>query len=102
VYEITCAPPVPPVVAKRYSVQTQWKAAKADHVLGLLAAAGVGPLPRILHRGPDFLLQSRVERTMLSALLPELEPAQVRDVYRELGRVLATIHRIRNRPSATW
>ncbi len=94
VYEISCAPPVPAVVAKRYSEQTQWKAAKEDHVLGLLAAAGVGPLPLILHRGPDFLLQSRVEGTMLSALLPGLEPAQVRDVYRELGRLLARIHRI--------
>jgi len=94
VYEIRCAPPVPPVVAKRYSAQTQWKAAKEDYVLGLLAAAGIGPLPRVLHRGPDFLLQSRVEGTMLSDLLPELEPAQIRDTYRELGRLLASIHRI--------
>ena len=94
VYEIHCAPPVPPLVLKRYSAHTQWKAAKEEHVLGLLAAAGIGPLPQVLHRGPDFLLLSRLDGTMLADVLPALDPAQVRDAYRELGRLLARIHRI--------
>lgn len=101
VHEIRCAPSadpadpaVGPFVAKCYSPETQWKAAKEAYVLALLADHGVAPLPQVLHQGPDFLLLSRVEGTMLTSVLPELEPDEVHDAFRAMGRLLAGVHRI--------
>lgn len=84
-------------IVKVYEEKWRWKQAKEAHVYRLLAGHGVGPVPRVLRMEPDtsligraFTVMTRLPGTPLS----ETPTDDVAGVYRQLGRLLATIHAI--------
>ncbi|MBB5889295.1 aminoglycoside phosphotransferase family protein [Kutzneria kofuensis] len=84
-------------IIKVYADKWRWKQAKEAHVYRLLAEHGVGPVPTVLRVEPDadvagraFTVMTRLPGTPLS----ETSVDDIADVYRQLGRMLATIHAI--------
>ena len=84
-------------IVKVYDEKWRWKQGKEAHVHRLLAEHGVGPVPAILRVEPDigvigraFTVMTRLPGTPLS----ETTVDDIADVYRQLGRLLATIHAI--------
>jgi hygromycin-B 7''-O-kinase len=84
-------------IVKLYDEKWRWKQAKEAHVYRLLASHGIGPLPTILRVEPDtavigraFTVMSRLPGTPLSKTRVD----DVADVYRQLGRLMASIHAV--------
>jgi Ser/Thr protein kinase RdoA (MazF antagonist) len=75
---------------KRYADESRWKQAKGVYVYGLLAAHGVTATPTVL----DVDVENAT--TVLTRLpgVPLTEVPATRDVYRQVGALLATVHRI--------
>ncbi|MFC8797780.1 phosphotransferase family protein [Promicromonospora sp. NPDC057138] len=101
VFEIRCAPPTEPVIIKIYAEQWRWKQEKEIHVYRLLEQHGAGPVPRILHSqgegsplGQAYTIMTRIDGTPLSAVSRDLPDAEVRNIYRQLGACLASLHGI--------
>jgi len=82
-----------PVYVKRYAEADRWKQAKEIHVYALLAERGV-PVPTVVDvdtdSGPTTL--TLVPGAALSEA--PVEPTAVRDTYRQIGALLATVHEI--------
>lgn len=102
VYEVRCAEPSDSVIVKIYADEWRWKQAKEAHVYRLLAEHGAGPAPAILHAEPAgerfgraFTVMTLLPGEPLSELAPPLDGSQAYAVYRQLGAILAAVHRIR-------
>lgn len=82
-----------PVIVKIYEPEWAWKQAKEVHVYGLLANQLGDAVPRVIHAEhgePTFTVLTKIDGVPLS----EAEPPDWRAVYRQLGQLLARIHRI--------
>lgn len=108
VYEVRGAGDAGPVVIKVYRQRDRaepWlsKLAKEVYVYRLLARRGVEAVPRILHAEPDgvpALPSAFAVMTMLDGQpLSTVDGRVADDVYQQMGRLLAEIHRI---PAARW
>jgi aminoglycoside phosphotransferase (APT) family kinase protein len=88
VYEI----PGEALVLKRYVAESRWKQAKEVHVYSLLA--GVAGVPTVVDVDTEHgvTVMTRVAGEPLSSL--ELPDAAMRDVYRQIGALLAAVHAI--------
>jgi TetR/AcrR family transcriptional regulator, regulator of mycofactocin system len=108
VYEVrgtgTDRPLIVKVYPERWGSALRWrsKLAKEVYVYGLLAKQGVDEIPRILRHEPDgvpelpsaFAVQTRLEGEPLAAVANRLTEGDVESVYEQMGRLLATVHRI--------
>ncbi|HEY9410482.1 MAG TPA: aminoglycoside phosphotransferase family protein [Jiangellaceae bacterium] len=86
-----------PVILKIYDDVWAWKQAKEVAVYGLLAEVARGYVPEVLHvesagSGPAFTVLTRLDGRPLSEVA--LEPAEWRQVYRQVGRLVARIHEV--------
>lgn len=84
-------------IVKVYDEKWRWKQAKEAHVYRLLTEHGVVPVPTILRIEPDTTLIGHAFTVMTrlpGSPLSETEVDDIGDVYRQLGRLLATIHAI--------
>jgi aminoglycoside phosphotransferase (APT) family kinase protein len=85
-----------PVIVKVYSPEWAWKQAKEVHVYGLLAAHLEGAIPQVMRVEPAtdehdaFTVLTKLDGVPLS----EVEPADWRSTYVQLGRLLSQVHRI--------
>ncbi|MFG1819985.1 phosphotransferase family protein [Kribbella sp. NPDC049174] len=79
-----------PLIVKVYTPEWAWKQAKEVHVYGLLEAQLVGAVPRVIHVGDSFTILTKLDGVPLS----ETDPSDWRATYRQLGQLLAAIHRI--------
>jgi aminoglycoside phosphotransferase (APT) family kinase protein len=99
VYEVHTREPATRMIIKLYSEELHWKLRKEVYVYGLL---GEGlPLPRVLHvdesRGivdRSAIVLSLLAGAPLSTVGDQLDEGDVSRIYRRLGEVLASIHRI--------
>jgi aminoglycoside phosphotransferase (APT) family kinase protein len=95
VFELRAADRV--AIVKVYDEKWRWKQAKEAHVYRLLAAHGVVPVPTILRVEADTTVIGRAF-TVMSRLpgipLSQSHVADLADVYRQLGRLLATVHAV--------
>src|SRR5215475_11236184 len=101
VYEIRCAKPDQRVILKIYPDAFHWKMEKELYVYQLLGRAAGLPTPSILwsDNSKELLPQNYVLMTMLrgqllSQVASSLLARELRDVYFEMGALLATIHGI--------
>lgn len=90
------------VVVKVYREQWRWKQAKEVHVYRLLAEHGVGPVPDVLRAEADggptagsaFNVLSMLPGRPLSEVVAQLDVVALARVYRQMGEMLAAMHRI--------
>lgn len=95
-------PATPDVVLKLGLGPEMWTVRKEFHAYGLLAAHGIGPIPKALASaesvdlldGGSCLVMELLPGTTLAAVRDELTSAQMHDVYKQLGALLARIHAI--------
>ena len=86
------------VILKIYDEVWAWKQAKEVEVYRLLAEVVRGHVPEVLHTesagsGPAFTVLTKLEGRPLSEVA--LEPAEWRHVYRQVGRLAARVHEVR-------
>jgi hygromycin-B 7''-O-kinase len=100
-YEACCEDPRDSVVFKVYAPDAGFRAAKELRVYRILADHGVTRVPEVLHGGRadgplgrPFLLLTKLAGRSLASLIDELTPDQVEDVYRQMGVLLAELHRV--------
>ena len=95
-------PGAPDVVLKLGLGPERWTVLKEAHAYRRLASHGIGPIPEVLGSGESLDLLEGGSCVVMS-LLPgstfakvgaELTQAQTRDVYEQLGAILARIHAI--------
>ncbi|MEV8377214.1 aminoglycoside phosphotransferase family protein [Kribbella sp. NPDC056861] len=79
-----------PLIVKLYEPEWAWKQAKEVYVYGILQQQLAGSIPEVVHVGPAFTVLTKLDGVPLS----EAEPPDWRAVYRQLGELLAKIHRI--------
>jgi hygromycin-B 7''-O-kinase len=80
------------VYVKSYPDESRWKQAKEVHVYGLLAAHGVGPIPEVVQVDTE---RANTTLTLLPGRpLSEASPSVMRTAYRQVGALLARLHRI--------
>ncbi len=101
IYEVHCARPDQDLILKLYPQTFQWKMEKELYVYGLLAQVRDLPIPSILLHDDskrlapnNYVLMTRLEGQPLSGVSSELSNEQIRDLYREMGAILARIHQI--------
>jgi hygromycin-B 7''-O-kinase len=101
VYEIRCAQPDQRVILKVYPDTFHWKMEKEVYVYSLLDQAEGLPTPSIL--GSDdskallpqnYLLMTMLQGQRLSHVAPSLSELQLRDIYFQMGTLLAKVHAI--------
>jgi hygromycin-B 7''-O-kinase len=83
-----------PLIVKQYASRWRWKQAKEVHGYRLLAKHGIGPMPRVVHVDRE---RSITVLTMLPGTPPSetaLPPEAAHTTYRQMGRFLASLHRI--------
>jgi aminoglycoside phosphotransferase (APT) family kinase protein len=78
-----------PLIVKVYAPEWVWKQAKEVHVYGLLTELG-DAVPRVIHVGDNFTVLTKLAGVPLS----ETDPPDWRATYRQLGQLLAAIHRV--------
>jgi hygromycin-B 7''-O-kinase len=89
VYEVRTASGA--LIVKVYAPEWTWKQAKEVHVYGLLEQELGGSIPRVVHVEPDaFTILTKVAGVPLS----EVDAADWRAVYVQVGELLRRIHRI--------
>jgi hygromycin-B 7''-O-kinase len=101
VYEVRCADPAHAAIFKMYAPEWAWKQAKEIHVYRMLASLGTLPVPNVMRHvpagGPEkqaVTILTLLEGLPLSEASKDLEPARIPVFYREMGAMLAGIHRI--------
>jgi TetR/AcrR family transcriptional regulator, regulator of mycofactocin system len=108
VYEVRGTGDDRPLIVKvypeRWGSALRWrsKLAKEVYVYGLLARNGIDDIPRILRHEPDgvpelpsaFAVLTRLDGEPLAAVRDRLTGGDVEGVYRQMGRMLAAVHRI--------
>lgn len=103
VYEARFTDGTAPVIIKLYTEAWQWKQAKEAYVYQLLDGRLSVAIPRIMHvgRAPEELgglgctVMTRLPGRPLSAISDDLNDADSFRVYRQMGAILAELHRIR-------
>ncbi|NJP45987.1 phosphotransferase family protein [Actinacidiphila epipremni] len=101
VYEVRCADPAHTVIFKVYAPRWAWKQAKEARVYRMLAGLGSLPVPSVLHRTPGggpgggaVTILSLLEGRPLSEASKDLDQRLIPSFYREMGAVLASVHRV--------
>lgn len=89
VYEVHTSDPDQRLIVKIYPPELTWKLHKEIHVYGLLAGL---PVPSVVHSGEGYLVLTLLDGVPLSTVSAELDSAQLREIYRQLGRLLRRIH----------
>lgn len=92
VVEVACADPDVRLIVKTYPADQGWKLLKERHVYGLLPDDV--PTPGVLHasREPLALVLTRLPGRPLSEVSASLPPDDLRVLYAQMGRILASIH----------
>ncbi|MCP2336264.1 phosphotransferase family protein [Actinomadura rupiterrae] len=95
VVEVVCTNPDVRLIVKTYPSDQRWKLAKERHVYGLLPEDV--PAPRVLHasREKGALVLTCLPGQPLSEISASLPPDELHDLYTQMGRILASIHRRR-------
>jgi hygromycin-B 7''-O-kinase len=102
VYEARFADQADPVIIKVYAAAWRWKQAKETHVYRLLQSRLAGAVPRILHTAvaPEqlgrrgYTVMTLLPGQPLSAVSARLSESEIFGVYRQMGSILAALHRI--------
>ncbi len=101
VYELRCARGAPPVTLKIYPDAFHWKMEKEVHVYRLLGRAEGLPTPSILWSDDskellpqNYVLMTTLKGQLLSYVAPSLVALELRDVYFQMGTLLAKVHGI--------
>jgi hygromycin-B 7''-O-kinase len=102
VYEIRGASSAPPLILKVYAPQWRPKLVKEVFVYRLLARHGVRHIPRVLHAAPfgipalprAYAVMTCLAGQPLADVEDGLTDADRTRVYRQMGRLLAAVHRI--------
>jgi aminoglycoside phosphotransferase (APT) family kinase protein len=101
IYEIRCAKPDQPIILKVYPDTFHWKMAKEVYVYSLFNPAEGLPTPSIL--GSDdskvllpqpYVLMTTLKGQPLSHVASSLSALQLRDIYFQMGTLLAKVHGI--------
>jgi hygromycin-B 7''-O-kinase len=102
IYEVVCAEPAQRLIIKVYGDEWRWKQEKELYVYRLLAEHGIHRVPSIVHSesagGPDdraFTVMTRLDGRPLSEVSASLGVASIQEIYRQMGGLLASMHRIR-------
>jgi aminoglycoside phosphotransferase (APT) family kinase protein len=90
------------VIIKIYGDTWRWKQAKENHVYQLLHRHRIEPIPRILGTGtaperlggPAYTVMTMLPGQPLSAVSASLGEGEVFEIYRQMGSILAALHRI--------
>ncbi|WP_194911365.1 phosphotransferase family protein [Catenulispora rubra] len=100
-YEIVCADPLQNAVVKVYGKDDGWKLLKEIGVYRLLRENAIELLPKLLGgAGPNgllglpYLLMGKLPGTTVAAITDTLPEPELKDVYRQMGALLAQIHTI--------
>jgi Ser/Thr protein kinase RdoA (MazF antagonist) len=102
VYEIRGASAARALIVKAYPPRWRPKLIKEVYVYRLLARHGIREIPRVLHAapfgGPSYpfahTVMTRLPGRPLSQVSGDLPAADLKNVYGEMGRLLAAVHRI--------
>lgn len=101
VYEVCCTEPALRLIIKVYADQWRWKQEKEIHVYRMLAGNGVSRVPAVLHSesagGPSdqaFTVMTLLDGQPLSEVSAGLDATAIRQVYRQMGELLAAVHHI--------
>jgi aminoglycoside phosphotransferase (APT) family kinase protein len=101
VYEIRCAKPDQPVILKIYPDTFHWKMEKEVYVYQLLGRAPALPTPSILWSDnskellpQNYMVMTRLKGQLLSQVTSSLLALELRDIYFEMGALLAKVHGI--------
>jgi hygromycin-B 7''-O-kinase len=101
VVEINCSQPRADFIMKIYPDQFNWKMKKELFVYELLSTNISIPMPVILLSDDsktvltqNYVLMEKIDGEILSKFGAELEPSQLREIYRQLGGALRAIHSI--------
>jgi hygromycin-B 7''-O-kinase len=99
VYEIRGADAARPLIVKVYAPRWRPKLVKEVYVYRLLARHGIRHIPRVLHAAPFGIPALPFAYTVMTRLdgrpLAEVSGnPELMDVYRDMGRLLAAVHRI--------
>ena len=101
IYEMRCSRPDQRVILKVYPDTFHWKMEKEVYVYSLLHRAEGLPTPSILWSDDSkellpqhYVLMTKLEGQPLSHVAPSLSPLQLRDIYLQMGTLLAKVHDI--------
>jgi hygromycin-B 7''-O-kinase len=101
VYEVRCAEPDQPVIVKIYPDTFHWKMKKELYVYRLLGRTEGLPTPSILWSDnskeippQNYVVMTTLKGQLLSQVESSLLAPELRDIYFEMGALLAEIHRI--------
>ena len=102
VYEASFSDDTDPLIIKICADAWRWKQARETHVYQLLDQHLIGPIPRILHTGvaPEqlgghgYTVMTLLPGQPLSAVSARLGESEIFGVYRQMGSILAALHRI--------
>jgi aminoglycoside phosphotransferase (APT) family kinase protein len=79
---------------KRYADADRWKQAKEVHVYALLAAHGVTTIPEVVAVDEETATTTLTKVPGVTVAAAGIAPGAERGVYRQIGELLADIHRI--------
>jgi aminoglycoside phosphotransferase (APT) family kinase protein len=102
IYEIRGAGSARPLIVKIYAPRWRPKLVKEVYVYRLLARHGIRHIPRVLHAAPfgvpelplAYTVMTLLEGRPLSEVHDDLAGPDLAGVYRQMGRLLAAVHRI--------
>jgi aminoglycoside phosphotransferase (APT) family kinase protein len=102
VFEIRTDGSARPLIVKVYAPRWRAKLVKEVYVYRLLARHGIRHIPRVLHAAPlgipglpfAYLVMTRLDGRPLSEVRDDLTGADLAGVYRQMGELLAAVHRI--------
>jgi aminoglycoside phosphotransferase (APT) family kinase protein len=102
VYEIRGAGSARPLIVKVYAPRWRSKLIKEVYVCRLLARHGIRHIPRVLHAAPfgvpalplAYTAMTRLDGQPLSQVRDDLTGTDIDIVYRQMGQLLAAVHRI--------
>jgi hygromycin-B 7''-O-kinase len=102
VYEIRGVGSAPPLIVKIYAPRWRSKLVKEVYVYRLLARHGIRHIPRVLHAAPfgipalplAYTVMTRLDGQPLSEVRDDLAGTDLAGVYRQMGQLLAAVHRI--------
>ena len=101
VYEVLCSRPDQRFILKVYPESFHWKMEKEVYVYSLLERTKHLSIPSIVLWDDsrrvvpqNYLLMTKLEGQLLSEVAPSLSTEQLRNIYREMGMLLARFHAV--------